>query len=98
MSEEIMYAGFDTEEHVLTKEELLKSLGLYWRRWPDEKPVLYDRVLLGAGFYTYNDCYYFKDNLFALFKNGSEMVETSPCICAKDGDLWFPLATLELLK
>ncbi len=76
-----------------TKEDDLKSIGLYRRTWPHEKPHLGDYVLTISkrpGIHEWVYAAYVGTDRFLTCENVTPFK-------LHDGDQWFPLSALEVL-
>lgn len=73
------------------KRSLLKSLGLYWRRWPQEKPTEQEEI-----FHEHGRCVttYQSDEFSDVFR---EVVGRTSNLTMRTGDRWLPLKALENL-
>ena len=76
----------------------LKSLGLYWRKWPEEKPQLGSNIILKKISSDKREWI-----MPAVFSNSYTDKPIFVCWGAQvekplDGDLWLPLSELEVLK
>ena len=89
-----------TQEELLqdiAERDFLKSLGLYWRKWPEEKPeqpmeCIVKTKQCGLGYGSWEDVLW-----------GNEIIRqewdtTDHLIAPDDGDQWLPLSALEVLK
>lgn len=90
MSDEIEWKSIPLIQE-FTKGDLLKSLGLYWRTWPEEKPKYAERCMiishkgiLQHGTYEYRSTVWEYDD-----DDGGR------CYPCESGDRWLPLEALK---
>lgn len=87
--------SFDEVMCIQCKAELrtLKSLGLYWRTWPDEKPQLGDVVVIIANVSGALDC------AIGWYLGANRFLPKGHHIHFKlqDGERWMPWKVLEVL-
>lgn len=73
-----------------SKQELLKSLGLYWRTWPENIPEDREKVLLKS---YINEVY----TLWFSVVHISQWSSNEKLMEVRDGDEWLPLEALKVL-
>lgn len=91
----LILPSFDEKMCIQCRSDLrtLKSLGLYWRTWPSEKPHLGDYVLIISkrpGIHEWVHAAYVGTDQFLTWENVA-------LFKLHDGDQWLPLKALEVL-
>jgi hypothetical protein len=92
-----VYMHMEEADSKLIKKQFLKSLGLYWRKWPEEKPEMPMECIIK----TKNGLHYGEwENIcnFNYETIGQEWDTTDHLIAPRDGDQWLPLAALKVLN
>lgn len=73
-----------------SKEEILKSIGLYWRTWPEKKPEEGERCIVWM-----DSGDYFMGTHAGIVRQWNH--DSGWKVVIKTGDRWLPLSVLSIL-